>query len=58
MSDRKLLQAILDKVNSVDKKVDEVKSEVKDTKEVLTLMMDKLGLQIANLEDLPAMLEA
>lgn len=51
MSDTKLLQTILDRVNSVDKKVDEVKVEVKITRQTLTKRIDKLGLQIAQLED-------
>jgi len=51
MSDTKVLQAILDKVTSVDKKVDEVKSEVRNSRESLTKRMDKLGVQLARLED-------
>ncbi len=58
MSDTKLLQAILDKanavdkkVNTVDKKIDEVKAEAKNTRESLVKRMDKLGLQLARLED-------
>ena len=58
MSDTKILQAILDKVKSVDNKVDdvrkdinEVKYEAKKTEERLTGRIDKLGLQLAKLED-------
>ena len=51
MSDTKILQALLNKVSSVDKKVDGVKEVVKDTKESLTKRIDKLGQQIANSED-------
>lgn len=62
MSDTKILQAILDKVKavdnkveSVDKKVDniggEIKGEMKNMEERLTKRMDKLGLQLARLED-------
>lgn len=51
MSDTKLLQTILDNLNLVDKKVEEVKDEIVETRKSLTLRIDKLGLQIANLED-------
>jgi len=62
MSDTKILQAILDgqrslkeelsgKIDKVDIKVDEVKGEIKETRSNLTERMDKLGLQIARLED-------
>ena len=58
MSDTRMLQAILAKVSGVekkvttlDKKVDEVKVEVKNTRKSLTERIDKLGLQIAHLED-------
>jgi len=62
MSDTKILQAILDgqralkeelveKINKVDKKVDEVKLEVKETRVGLISRMDKLGLQLAELSD-------
>lgn len=47
MSDINLLQAILDKVTSVDKKVD----EVKNTRDSLTARVDNLGLQLAELSD-------
>lgn len=47
MSDTQLLQAILDKVTNVDKKVDEVKSVVVKNGERL----DKLGLELAKLQD-------
>ncbi len=47
MSDTKLLQSILNKVVSVDNKVDEVKVEVvKNGKRI-----DKLGLELAELQD-------
>jgi len=46
MSDTKMLQAILDKVNSVERTVVEVKEEVKETKISLTKRLDKLGLQV------------
>ena len=51
MSNVKLLQAILDKVKSMDNKVDEVKQELEKTETRLTSRIDKLGLQIANFED-------
>ena len=35
----------------MDIKVDEVKGEIKETRSNLTERMDKLGLQIARLED-------
>lgn len=41
-----MLQAILDKVNSVERTVVEVKEEVKETKISLTKRLDKLGLQV------------
>jgi len=47
MSDTKLLQAILDKVETVDKKINEVKSGVTRNGERL----DKLGLELAKLQD-------
>ncbi len=62
MSDTKLLQAILDRVSSVDKKTDSLEQKMdkgfKDVNErinvldgKLTERIDKLGLQIARLED-------
>ena len=51
MSDTKMLQAILDKVKSVSGKVDEVKKEVIITRKNLTERIDKMGLQLARLED-------
>lgn len=62
MSDTKILQAILDgqralkeelsgKIDKVDKKVDEVKVEVKKTRCDLTSRIDKLGLELARLDD-------
>ena len=62
MSDTKMLRAIINgqsslkeellkKIDGVDKKVDELKIEVKDTRKSLTLRIDKLGLQLAELSD-------
>lgn len=58
MSDTKILQAILDRVKSVDNKVDDVKKDInvvkeeaKNTEERLTERIDKLGIQLARLED-------
>ena len=42
-----MLQAILDKIKTVDEKVDNVKEEVVNNGK----RIGKLGLQIANLED-------
>jgi len=51
MSDNKMLQMVLDKVTSLDKKVDkgfgEVKEEITKNRE----RIDNLGLQLAELED-------
>ncbi len=51
MSDTKLLQAILDKVKTVDNKVDKgfkgIKKEVVNNRK----RIDKLGLQLAELAD-------
>ena len=51
MSDKKILQAILDKVMSVDSKVDSLGKELKDTEKRLTNRIDKLGLELAELSD-------
>ncbi len=58
MSDTKMLQAILDgqtglkkDIAGVRKDIKEVKEEVKKTEVRLTVRIDKLGLQIARLED-------
>lgn len=55
MSDNKLLQAILDKVSSLDRKVDngfkEVNQRIDKTEKNLTARIDSLGLQIAGIED-------
>ena len=55
MSDTKLLQSILDKVSSVDRKVDkgfrEVNVRFEETEKRLTVRIDKIGLQLARLED-------
>ena len=58
MSDTKLLQSILDKVSSVDRKVDKGYKDVNTRFDKTDKRIDKLGLQIARLEDLPAMLSA
>ncbi|MEK7188856.1 MAG: hypothetical protein AAB685_03325 [Patescibacteria group bacterium] len=47
MSDTKLLQAILDGQTSIRNDIKEVKVEVKKNGE----RIDKIGLQLANLED-------
>jgi len=47
MSDNKILQALLDGQTSIREDIKEVKEEVKKNSE----RIDKLGLQIANLED-------
>ncbi|OGM26895.1 hypothetical protein A2962_04495 [Candidatus Woesebacteria bacterium RIFCSPLOWO2_01_FULL_39_61] len=55
MSDTKLLQSILDKVSFLDRKVDngfkKVYRRFDKTEKNLTKRIDKIGLQIANLED-------
>ncbi|KKQ74429.1 MAG: hypothetical protein US96_C0032G0008 [Candidatus Woesebacteria bacterium GW2011_GWB1_38_5b] len=51
MSDTKILQAILDGQTLIRKDIKEVKEGLKKTEERLTGRMDKLGLQIARLED-------
>ncbi|KKQ40769.1 MAG: hypothetical protein US60_C0053G0006 [Microgenomates group bacterium GW2011_GWC1_37_8] len=55
MSDTKMLQSILDKVSTLDRKVDggfkEVNQRIDRTEKNLTIRIDKLGLQLANLED-------
>ena len=54
-NDTKMLQLVLDKVTKLDKKVDagfkEVNARIDDTKNSLTSRIDKLGFQIARLED-------
>jgi len=47
MSDTKLIQAVLDKVDTLGKKVDEVRTIVIKNGERL----DKLGLELAKLQD-------
>jgi peptidoglycan hydrolase CwlO-like protein len=47
MSDTKILQLVLDKVTTVDKKIDEVKEEVKENGK----RIDRLGLDLARLQD-------
>ena len=51
MGDTKMLQLILDGQSSIRRDIKEVKEELKKTDEKLTSRIDKLGLQIANLED-------
>ncbi len=51
MSDTKILQSILDGQALIRADIKEVKEEVKSTKTSLTERMDKLGLQLASLED-------
>lgn len=58
MSDTKILQAILDgqtglkrDVQGVRKDIKEVKEEIKKTEGRLTARIDKIGLQVASLED-------
>jgi len=55
MSDAKMLQAILDKVSSVDRKVDkgfkDVNKRVDGLDNKLTARIDKIGLSVARLED-------
>jgi len=51
MSDNKMLQAILDRVSLIDRKVDkgfsEVKSEIRENRN----RIDKIGLDLAELSD-------
>lgn len=51
MSGSKLLQAILDKVSSVDKKVDKGFKIMNKRMDKTDKRIDKLGLQIARIED-------
>ena len=55
MPDTKLLQSILDKVSSVDQKVDEgfknTNKHIGEVEKKLTKRIDTLGLQLARLED-------
>lgn len=51
MSDTKILQAVLDKVTNVEKKVNDGFKEANVKLVRLEERLDKLGLQIANLED-------
>lgn len=50
-SDTKMLQSILDKISSVDKKVDKGFAGVNGRIDETNIRLDKLGLQLANLED-------
>ena len=50
-SDTKMLQSILDKISSVDKKVDKGFTGVNGHIDEINKRLDKLGLQLANLED-------
>jgi len=49
--DTKVLQSILDGQTLIRKDIKEVKEAAVKTEERLTKRIDKLGLQIANLED-------
>ena len=51
MSDTKILQSILDGQTSIRKDIKEVKQNLEKTEKRLTVRIDKLGLQIVNLED-------
>lgn len=51
MTDTKILQAILDKISSLEQKVDVGFKELKDRFNKTDERIDKIGLQIANLED-------
>lgn len=51
MPDTKLLQSILDKVSTVEKKVDTGFKNVNIRFDKTDERIDKLGLQLANLED-------
>jgi len=51
MPDTKILQSIFDGQTSIRKDIKEVKEELKKTETRLTGRIDKLGLQIARLED-------
>ena len=51
MSDMKMLQALLDGQTSIRTDIREVKESLGKTDEKLTKRIDKLGLQLANLED-------
>lgn len=51
MSDIKMLQSILDKVSSVDRKVDKGFKDVNKRFDKTDKRIDKLGLQIARLEN-------
>jgi len=50
-SDTKMLQSILDKVSLVDRKVDNGFNNVTEQFGKTNKRIDKLGLQLANLED-------
>lgn len=51
MSDTQLLQAILDKVSAVDKKVDGLQSEMTSGFKKVNTRIDRLGKTLAFLED-------
>ena len=55
MSDTKLIQKVLDRVSTLDQKIDNgfksVNSRTDKLDEKLTARIDKLGLQLASLED-------
>lgn len=50
-SDTKMLQSILDGQTLIRKDIKEVKEEAKKTEGRLTGRIDKLGMQLASLED-------
>ena len=51
MSDTKMLQTILDKVSSVDKRVSTLDKKVDEGFERVNERLDKIGLAAAHLED-------
>ena len=51
MSDTKLLQSILNKVSSIEQQVTSLGQKVEDGFKVVNKRVDKIGLQLANLED-------
>ena len=51
MFDKKMLQAILDKVTAVDSKVENLGEKLDNTEKRLTKRIDKLGIELAELSD-------
>lgn len=51
MSDTKMMQAILDKVNSFDERFDSLDKKIDAVNVNLSARIDKLVLQLARLED-------